>query len=202
MIGKASSSNRIFARRHSLLLLSLALWSAAATWAFAASSMERAPGEYDVKAAYLYYFAKFVEWPTRVFITNNSPIIIGIAGDDPFGPILKKAVSSKMVQNRSIMIYHPKTLSDWQSCHIVFINSSEAGRTAPILEAFEGSHALTVCEKEGAARSKCIISFVMEGGRVQFEVDNKKAEKAGIKISSKLMMVSRTPQSDAVKGRD
>jgi hypothetical protein len=203
MIETASSSFRIFVRGRGLILFGFCMWIVVTVCAFAAAgSMERIQGEYDVKAAYLYYFAKFVEWPAQAFSQDNSPIIIGVAGDDPFGPILEKTVSGKTVQNRSILIHHPKTEDDLRSCHIVFIGSSEAGRTASIFENLKGRSTLTVCESEGTAQSKCIIYFVIEGGRVQFEVDDKKANKAGLKISSKLMMVSRGARPDAVKGRN
>jgi hypothetical protein len=203
MIGTASSLNRIFTRRRRLRLFGLALWIAFAVFTFAAtSSMDRIPGEYEVKAAYLYYFAKFVDWPVQVFSTNNSSIIIGVARGDLLGPVLGKTITGKTAQNRSIWIHHPKTLDEWRSCNIVFFSSSETGRATSILENLEGRPVLTVCERGPEERSKCIINFVMEGGRVQFEVDTKKAEKAGIKISSKLMVVARSSQPDAVKGRD
>ncbi len=203
MIGTASSSNRRFYRRRGLLGLVLSMWIAIAALAFAAgSSIERVPSEYEVKAAYLYYFAKFVDWPDNKFSTSNSSVIIGIAGDDPLGRILETTVSGKTVQNHNLVISHPKTLDDLQSCHILFISSPEASRIASSLESLESNHVLTVCERESKAGSKCIINFVMEEDRVQFEIDVKKAEKAGLKISSKLMRVARVPPSDAVKGRN
>lgn len=203
MIETASTSIRRFYRRHGLFGLGLSVWIVLAAYAFAANSgMERAPDEYDVKAAYLYYFAKFVEWPDNKFSASNSSVIIGIAGDDSLGRILETTVSGKTVQNHNLVIYHPKTLEDLQSCHILFISSPEASRIASSLESLESNHVLTVCERESKTDSKCIINFVMEKGRVQFEIDDKKAAKSGLKISSKLMMVARVPPSDAVKRRN
>jgi|WetSurMetagenome_2_1015567.scaffolds.fasta_scaffold241645_2 hypothetical protein len=202
MIENACPSNRRFSCRRGLLWFCLFVTIAAAAFALEPAVTERIASEYEVKAAYLFNFAKFIEWPAPVFPKNDAPIIIGISKDDSFGGILENAVSGKTVQNRSIIIRRVKTLDDWQSCNIAFIGAAETNLTASILESLESRHVLTVGEREGTARSKCIINFIMEGGRVQFEVDAMKAEIAGIKISSKLMMVARVVNRKATKGRE
>jgi hypothetical protein len=203
MIGTAYAFiKKIFRRGKLFGRLCLFVMIAATAFALNPPSVEQVAGEYEVKAAYLFNFAKFVEWPASVFPSNKSSIIIGIAGDDPFGPVLEKTVLSKTVQNRNIGIYRLKKPEDWRSCHIIFISSAANSFAIPAFESLESHHVLTVCEKEGPVRSKCIINFVMEGERVQFEVDAIKAERTGIKISSKLMMIGRVLNAGAIKGRN
>jgi len=203
MIETSSSSNRLRDVTLGLFLSVIAMLIAAAAFAVEPnSSADHSPGEYDVKAAYLYYFAKFVEWPGQFFSTKDSPIVIGIVGDDPFGSVLEKTISGKTAQTRGIVIHRPKTIEDLRLCHIVFISSSDPGRAAQLVDNLESGHVLTVCEEDYTSRSKCIISFVMKAGRVQFDVDVRKADKAGVKISSKLIMVSRNARPDAAKGRN
>jgi hypothetical protein len=158
--------------------------------------LSRTPTEYEVKAAYLYYFAKFVEWPNSFFPAADSPIVIGILGEDPFGSALEEAVNGKTVQNRRIAIRRLHTLESVRSCHILFLSFIEPNRYLQVFEQLNNSHVLTVCEYGAKEQESCMINFVLEGGRVQFDVDVEKAHNAGLQLSSKLMMVARVLHND------
>jgi hypothetical protein len=206
MIRIASFLNRNSGIRSSLLclLLLFGVWMTAGALSAAESDgrPNRTPSEYEVKAAYLYYFAKFVEWPEQFFPSDNSPIIIGIAGDDPFGSILEETIRGKKVQNRSVVIRRLQTSDDLSSCHILFFSSLESGRSGQVFKQLESSHVLTVCESQEKDRAKCMIHFLLDGGKVQFDVDVGKTLTAGLKISSKLMMVARVLRNDPTKKKN
>lgn len=155
--------------------------------------MERALSEYEVKAAYVYNFAKFVEWPENAFRLNNSPITIGIIGDVEFGTLLEKAVKDKMIQERAIRIQNLKWPADLRGFHIVYVSSSEQKRFRKIAESVQHSPVLTITETEDRSQDKGILNLFIEGGKVQFEVNSAGAEQSGLKISSKLLRLAQGP---------
>jgi len=147
--------------------------------------------EYEVKAAFLYNFAKFVTWSPSAFDRPDAPIVIGILGDDPFGPFLEKVIEDKVIGERSLEIRHLQSLDRIPRCHILFVSTSERRRLSEILVALRGLHVLTVSEMEPFARSGGIINFVVEENRVKFEVNVAAAEAADLKISSKLLRLAQ-----------
>lgn len=146
--------------------------------------------EYQVKAAFLFNFAKFVEWPPSSFSDASTPLRICVLGRDPFGQELRDLVSAKTVQGRKLEVDPVVNLQQARSCHILFIASSEK-TSARILEGLRGASVLTVGDTKGFAGQGVMINFVLENDRVQFEVNPKAAEQAGLKISSKLLSVAK-----------
>lgn len=156
------------------------------------SAASQAVSEYEVKAAYLYYFAKFVDWPPDALRTQNAPIIIGIVGDDEFGVTIESIVRGKTIQEHPIMIRLLKWSSDLSACHIVFIGSSEQKRINQIVELLKSRPVLTVTETEDASQTRGIVNFFVQVDRIQFEVDVNGAERAHLKISSKLIRLGKS----------
>jgi hypothetical protein len=156
--------------------------------------------EYQVKAAFLYNFAKFIEWPSDVLTDPNSPFILGIVGEDPFGADLEQTISGKVVNGRRLVIKRFKQGQPLDSCHILFISSSEQGRLTQILDSLKGSSVLTVGEAEHFTRSGGIINFTLKDNRVRFEINLAAADRARLKISSKLLVlgevVGNTPHGN------
>jgi YfiR/HmsC-like len=148
-------------------------------------------GEYQIKAAFLYNFAKFVEWPPTSFSNASAPLRICVFGRDPFGQGLRDIVNGKTVNGRKLEVDYGVDLQEARSCHILFIASSEKPRLKQIVESLRGTAALTVSDTEGFAEQGGTINFVLENNRVQFEVNRKAAEDAGLKISSKLLSVAK-----------
>jgi hypothetical protein len=142
--------------------------------------------EYQTKAAFLFNFAKFVDWPQRKFTEPDSPLIIGVVGSDPFGGLLEEAVQDKRVNSRTVTICRVETLEELRKCHIVFVSRSEAERLGPILSEVRGDNVLTVGETDKFISHGGIINFVMVGDTVRFEINDSAARHAGLKISSKL----------------
>ena len=150
---------------------------------------EAAELEYQVKAAFLYNFAKFVEWPSNV-ATDSETFTIGILGNDAVGAALEQAIQGKMVRQRPIAVKRSRDLESLKDCQVLFIGFSENDRLEQILQALEGRSALTVSELEGAAHRGVMINFVIREQKVRFEVNPKAAERAHLKISSQLLKLA------------
>ena len=135
----------------------------------------------------IFNFAKFVEWPNAALPQTNSPMIIGVLGDNPFGEDLEKTIRNKSVDDHPLIIKHFESVSEAAKSHILFISSSEKGRLAEILKGLEGSNVLTVGEMEQFNEKGGMISFVMEGTKIRFRINNQSATRARLKISSKLL---------------
>ncbi len=157
----------------------------------AVDTQAQSAGEYQVKAAFLYNFAKFVEWPQSSFSDASAPLRICVFGRDPFGQELRDLVSAKTVQGRKFEVDQVVDLQQARSCHVLFIASSEKTSMKRILEGLRGASVLTVGDTKGFAELGVMINFVLENDRVQFEVNPKAAEQAGLKISSKLLSVAK-----------
>ena len=153
---------------------------------------QESPPEYQVKAAYLYNFLKFVEWPEDAFPDSLAPIVIGISGDDPFGDALPQVIIGKTVQGRDLVIHKYHSGEDMRGAHILFINPLEKKRLPQILSSLRGSGVLTVADTEGFLEAGGMIQFVMENNRVRFAINVDATSRAGLKVSSKLLVLART----------
>jgi hypothetical protein len=147
--------------------------------------------EYQIKAVFLFNFAQFVEWPPGAFSGPGEPFVIGVLGDDPFGPYLDEAVRGEKVNNRPISIVRFARAEDIKTCHILYISRSEAGRLQEILSAIRGRSILTVSDVEASGGVGGMIRFFTENNKVRLRIDNEAAKSAGLKISSKLLRPSQ-----------
>ena len=147
--------------------------------------------EYQVKAAYLYNFLKFVEWPEDAFPDSLAPIVIGISGDDPFGDALPQVIIGKTVQGRDLVIHKYRSGEDMRGAHILFISPLEKKRLPQILSSLRGSSVLTVADTEGFLEAGGMIQFLSENNRVRFAINVDATSRAKLKISSKLLSLAR-----------
>ena len=157
------------------------------------------PSEYQVKAAFLYNFAKFVEWPLDAFPDPNSPIIFGIVGDDPFDGELNAMISEKSLSGRRFVVRRFRRGEDLRHCHVLFISASEKKFLKLILVSVRGSSILTVADADGFTRQGGMIGFVLEENRVRFEINPLAAERSQLKISSRLLALARIVGENGVK---
>lgn len=155
--------------------------------------------EYGVKAAFLYKFSFYVEWPAAAFASPASPINLCIAGGDPFGPTLEKVTGGESVNGRSIVIRRIKIVERATGCHIVYVGATEAPHSAQVMEAMRGSNVLTVSDAGGAGTAG-IIDFVIVNNRVRFNIDDEAAAQNGLVISSKLMSLALNVKRRATQG--
>jgi hypothetical protein len=166
--------------------------SVLALLAMLAPSAARAeePGlEYPVKAAFLYQFARFTDWPEEA--RSDAPLAIGILGDDPFGAVLDKALEGKSVGGRALTIRRSTFALDLDGCSILFVSRSETHRLAGVLGRVARSPVLTVGESEGFTQSGGMIRFVVDGSHVRFEVNLAAVESGGLRLSSRLLALAR-----------
>lgn len=167
-----------------------------------ARAQERPSGEYRIKAAFLYNFAKFVEWPTDAFPDPHMAIVVGIVGEDQFSEVLSQTVAGKTVNGRELVIRRGKAGENLRNCHLVFISSSEGRHLPQILDSLKGSSVVTVGETERFARLGGVINFFVVGKNVRFEVNVDAAARARLKISSKLLALARIVPDEQGDGKD
>ena len=146
--------------------------------------------EYRVKAVFLYNFTQFVQWPESTLPGNNSPFIIGILGEDPFGPYLHEAVREEAYKNHPFIIKHFAKVEDIDNCHILFIGEKDRDEVKKILQKLQGKNMLTVGETNRFGQMGGIITFVKEKGKIKLKINQKSAENARLKISSKLLSLA------------
>jgi hypothetical protein len=131
--------------------------------------------EYELKANYIAKFPDFVKWPQA-----GGQITVGVLGEDPFRGALDKLLK----------VRHSKKLEDLKGCQIIFISNSERGNIPAILAALAGTNAMTVSDAEGFARQGGVLGFIMQGGKLRFEINMGAARRAGIKIDSGLLKLA------------
>jgi hypothetical protein len=176
---------------HTVLGMILGAAAALAAGAPLAKAQSEPPSEYEVKAAFLFHFAKFVEWPPDAFANPQSPIVLGILGDDPFGALLTEMIVGKTVNGRGLQVHYFRRGENFRDCHILFISSSEKKSLPLILGNLGGLSVLTVSEMEGFAASGGMIHLFLEQNKVRFEVNPETAMRSRLKISSKLLALAR-----------
>lgn len=183
----------------------IAVMPLVAAWAAAFGMLETraqtfVPREYQLKAVFLFNFAQFVEWPPTAFPEAGAPIYIGVLGDDPFGPILEQVVRGETIHHRRLVIKRSRQLEDLKACHLLFISRSEEGQLAQILAGVAGASILTVGETEQFAHRGGVINFTLQENKIRFEINLHAAERAGLKISSKLLQLATVVGSGRGKG--
>jgi YfiR/HmsC-like len=147
--------------------------------------------EYQVKAAYLYNFSKFVEWPAQAFASPVAPIRLCVLKDQAFESELNQVVKGKTVGGRAVTVVPVQTGEQSLRCQILFIASSQDKQSRQIIDTLRNSSVLTVGESEGFVEKGGIINFVLQDDRVQLQVNHKAATQAGLHISSRLLSVAK-----------
>jgi hypothetical protein len=145
--------------------------------------------EYQVKAAFLFNFAKFVKWPADAFSSADEPIGICILGQNPFGSVLEETVRGKVVANRTFVVLQNPDALHVSRCHIVFVSASE-GKRSFIFEDLKNKRVLTISETDGVNWGGGVIGLSLKDGRVRIEIDPAAVERAGLRISSKLLSLA------------
>ena len=152
--------------------------------------------EYQIKAVFLFNFAQFVEWPPKAFPDAESPVVIGVLGEDPFGGFLDETVRNEKVNNRPIAVERYRRLEEMKTCHILFISRSESDRLDKVMGALKGRNILIVGDSEEFSRQGGMIRFVTEKGKTRLRIDVEAAKAANLTISSKILrpaeIVNRT----------
>jgi hypothetical protein len=162
-----------------------ALYMALATGMAAGAENESL--EYTIKAAYLSKFGLYVKWPNEAFSSPSSSLNLCVAGEDPFGAALDKAVADQRIGNRAITVRRLKSAGRESGCHILYVGGSDAPRAGQVIDAVRGGSVLTVGDSRGAAVAGAIINFVIKDNHVRFNIDEEAAAQNGLAISSRLL---------------
>ena len=152
-----------------------------------AQTVRSAPAnEYQVKAAFLFNFAKFVVWPSNAFSDANAPLVIGVLGQDPFGSYLDDIVRGERVDNRQLVVQRYRSTGEIKNCHVLFISRSESDRLNQVVSSLKYRSVLIVTDADGG-EGGVIIRFVTEGNKIRFKIDTQAAKASNLTISSKLL---------------
>lgn len=147
--------------------------------------------EYQVKAAFLYNFAKFVSWPEDAFGDGGGPFVFCIVGTDPFGDTLEKVLKGRQASNRPIVVRRGADPESVGRCHLMFVGEGEDPRVARHLQQVAERPVLTVGESEAFSRAAGMIRLLVQDKRVRFDINVKAAAKARLKMSSQLLKLAR-----------
>jgi len=161
--------------------------------AFKSSAQVSAPTEYQIKAAFLYNFAKFVEWPPQTFVQAASPLVIGVLGKNVFGDDLARTIRDKTINNHPLEFKEFHSVSEVTNCQILFISASEKDHFPKILDGLRGTSVLTVSESDDFIEAGGMINFVEKGNKIRFQINEVAAKSAGLKVSAKLLSLALHP---------
>lgn len=164
--------------------------------ALAASAPAAAPSpaEYEVKAAFLFNFAKFVEWPEQSFPDPSAPFRVCLLGDSPFTPQLERVLKDKTVHDRPLSVKRIQHAAEAAGCQMLFVAPSEGARLDAVLAAVKDAPVLTVGDVERFAQRGGMIGFTLESQKVRFNINPAPASASGLKISSQLLKLAKIVQ--------
>jgi hypothetical protein len=148
--------------------------------------------EYPLKAVFLYNFAQFTDWPTNAFDQPDSPLVIGILGNDPFGALLDDAIRDENVNGRKFVVKRYRHVEEVKSCHILFISQSETSRLDKIMAALKYKPVLTVSDIENSAYHDICIRLITEKNKIRLRINMQSLQEAKLTLSSKLLRVAET----------
>jgi hypothetical protein len=148
--------------------------------------------EYSIKAAYLYQFCRYVQWPATAFADSRSPLVIGILGQSPFGDALEEIARTKRVEGRPIVIRQFMSMTEYKPCQILFVTASAGpAQTTAAIEMAKKAPVFLVGEEPSFIQQGGVANFFLEENRIRFEVNAEAAQHKQLKISSKLLSLAK-----------
>ena len=151
----------------------------------------QAISEDQIKAAYLYNFAKFVEWPEASFPDASAPIHLCLLNDPSIGAQLIQIVKDKQISGRSIAIVPIQNAEQARGCQILFINSAQSWQVEHVIKVLQGASVLTVGEAAGFVEQGGIVNFVVQNDQVHFQVNHRAATQSRLRMSARLLSVAK-----------
>jgi len=160
-----------------------------------APAVAQSVSEDQLKAVYMFNFAKFVDWPTETLRTSDAPMNFCVLGRSPASDELDASIRGKAINTHIISVRHLRGIEEIKDCHLVFLAASAGKQHLKLLQAARGLPMLLVSESPGFARAGGAIDFVIENGKLIFEVNQNAAESVHLRISSKLLALARIVSS-------
>ena len=158
---------------------------------FAPAAQPRTPSEREVKSAYLYNFARFVEWPHRT-ASASTPFVVCVIGTDPLGTVLDTTLADVTVRGAKAVVRRVTATDEVRACHVLFVAASEESNLGALLAGLGATDVLTVSDMPRFITRGGMIQFVNDSGRVRFEIGLGSVQHAGLRMSSDLLRVART----------
>lgn len=146
--------------------------------------------QYQVKAAFLYNFTQFVEWPASAFPEEGAPIVIGVIGEDPFGYYLDEVVAGEEINGHPLIVRRFNEDDEIKNCHVLFINEIGKSKTAGIIEKIKGQSILTVSDVPSFLHRGGMIRFTTVDNKIKFQINPEASKSADLIISSKLLQLA------------
>ncbi len=181
-------------RSAALALVILGMWSAATISRIVIPAPVQAQSrvdEYKLKAAFIFHFAQLTDWPESVHSENQNELDICTLGSDPFDGDLESIVGGKTIGTRTLRIRHVKQAAEAKTCQIVFVASGEMRLLPELLYQLGNAPVMTVGEADGFIQRGGMVSFCEEGDKMRFEINLTPADRAGLKISSRLIVLAK-----------
>lgn len=179
-------------RRCATVLVALVvLTGATPTWPLATPSVE-----YQVKAAFLLNFAKFIEWPRDAFHGETAPIALCVFTYDPFGNALDEILRGKNINGREVVGRRTSELPELKDCQVVFLSDKADKRLSEVLNSLKGSSVLVVGEGEDFAERGGAVQFFLDDKKLRFAVNVDAVQRAGLTVSSKMLALARIVQDN------
>lgn len=165
------------------------------------SEIQVTPKEQKVKAAYIYNFSRYFEWPEKTFDTVDDPFVIGVLGSDPLGNQLDRLANKKSVRNRKIVINRFETVEEYEACQMLFVTRSVSDEQFKLaLEQANNDHVLVVSEKPPETRQGSSVQIYIDStGKVGFEIDVGVVNARSLQVSAKLLKLASVSDSSAAK---
>ena len=192
------ASSRPLPGRRSLLALALCLL-ALVSFVEPGAALAEPSSEYQVKAAFLFNFAKFVKWPENVVPERSTAFTVCVLGDDLAGPAVEETIAGKTLRDKRIVVKRVAGFETARNCQILFVSGSQGAEPAKTLRGLDGASVLTVGEADQFAERGGIINFKTEDNKIRFEINPDAAKRANLEVSSQLLKLAiivrdRTPQ--------
>jgi YfiR/HmsC-like len=183
-------SIRLLTNRWRLVML-LALMAWPLNW-MTSGLFAQTTSDDQIKAAYLFNFAKLVEWPATAHSANDSPLTFCLLGRSRIGDELESSVGDNKIAGRPLRIRHLQNVDDVAGCHLLFIAGSAGRQQEKAIMQSRGKPILLVGETPGFTNLGGDIGFVQEGGRIGFEVNLAASEQSNLRISARLLSIARS----------
>lgn len=170
--------------------------TAAVTASVVAPAGDEAVPEFALKAAFLFNFARYTEWPEAAFADDDAPIVLGILGVDPFGDILDELLAGKEINDRQVVLKRYASLDKLERCHLLFVSRSMEKQWKDVHKRIQDWNVFTVADFGDFARDGGVARFFIQSLQVRFEINVDAAERAKLKISSQLLKLSVVVKDD------
>ena len=147
--------------------------------------------ETQIKAAYVFNFTKFTEWPASNSASEDTPIVIGVLGDDSFGKILAELTKGEVVRKHPLVVTNLNASDDLGACQVLFVRSSDKEQIPALLLKLKGTPVLTVADTDGFVDRGGMVNFITDQQKVKFEINQTAVEESGLRLSSKVFQIAK-----------